>query len=222
MKPIPSPHDRFFRASFGRRDIAGDFLRHHLPGELLAGIDLDTLVIARDSYITKELRTSYSDLVYQVRWGDGELHIYLLFEHKSQPDRWTALQVLRYVVLGGEQYRRQHPRARYLPPVYPLVFYHGPGRWRMPRNFQDLVRPLSPVLEPFVPRFHYALHDISPRGDAEIRGEVLTRLVQLALRHIHDGEPLARLADLLGLIARVIERDPTALELLEALLRYYV
>jgi predicted transposase YdaD len=58
MDPIPNPHDRFFRESFGRRDIARDFLRHHRPGELLAQLDLETLAIAKDSYITKELRTS--------------------------------------------------------------------------------------------------------------------------------------------------------------------
>lgn len=58
MDPTPNPHDRFFRESFGRRDIARDFLRHHLPEELLAQLDLETLTIAKDSYVTKELRTS--------------------------------------------------------------------------------------------------------------------------------------------------------------------
>jgi hypothetical protein len=37
------PHDCFFRKSFGRSDIAHDFLRHHLPVELLDEIDLATL-----------------------------------------------------------------------------------------------------------------------------------------------------------------------------------
>ncbi len=99
MDPIPIPHDRFFRESFGRREIAQDFLSHQLPEDLLAGIDLETLAIGKDSYISKELRTSYSDLVYTVGYRGGELKIYLLFEHKSQPEHWTALQLLRNVVL---------------------------------------------------------------------------------------------------------------------------
>ena len=53
------------------------------------------------------------------------MKIYLLFEHKSQPEHWTALQLLRYVVAGGEQYLKQHRKAQRLPPVYPLVLYHG-------------------------------------------------------------------------------------------------
>jgi len=101
------------------------------------------------------------------------------------------------------------------------VIYHGKGRWRAPRNFHDLIAPLPTVLAPFVPRFTYALHDISARTNAEIKGAVLTRLVQLAMRWIFSKEPLARLGDLLTLIEQVEDRT-TALEILESLLRYYV
>jgi len=139
-----------------------DFLRHHLPPELLAEIDLETLEISK-----------------------------------------------------------QHPKARRLPPIYPLVIYHGKGRWRAPRNFHDLIAPLPTVLAPFVPRFTYALHDISARTNAEIKGAVLTRLVQLGMRWIFSKEPRARLGDLLTLIEQVEDRT-TALEILESLLRYYV
>jgi len=80
---------------------------------------------------------------------------------------------------------------------------------------------LPEALVPYVPQFRYALHDISPRGSTEIKGEALTRLVQLALRHIYSNQPLERLRELLKLIEQVIEQ-PTALEVLESLLRYYV
>ena len=221
MNEIATPHDTFFRESFGRREIALDFLRHHLPAELLAEIDLETLEISKDTYVSADLRSAYSDLVYRVRHRDGPLTIYVLFEHKSSPEHWTALQLLRYLVAEGDAYRKQHPKARLLPPVYPLVIYHGKRRWRAPGNFQDLIAPLPAVLSPYVPRFTYALHDISARTNAQIKGEVLTRLVQLAMRWIFSQEPLARLSDLLTLIEQVEDRA-TALEILESLLRYYV
>ncbi|WP_295437475.1 Rpn family recombination-promoting nuclease/putative transposase [uncultured Thiodictyon sp.] len=40
MDAITAPHDAFFRESFGRRDVALDFLRHHLPPELLTAMAL--------------------------------------------------------------------------------------------------------------------------------------------------------------------------------------
>ena len=44
--------------------------------------------------------------MYTVGYRGGELKVYLLFEHKSPPEPWTALQLLRYVVSGGKQYRK--------------------------------------------------------------------------------------------------------------------
>ena len=108
-----------------------------------------------------------------------------------------------------------------LPPVYPIVLYHGHSRWTGARCFQELVAPLPNALVPYVPQFCYQLHDISPHGAAAIKGQVLTRLILLALRYIYDDQPLERLRELLGLIDQIADRS-TALEVLESLLRYFV
>ncbi|WP_295445261.1 Rpn family recombination-promoting nuclease/putative transposase [uncultured Thiodictyon sp.] len=221
MDEIATPHDAFFRESFGRREIALDFLRHQLPAEVLAEVDLGTLEISKDTYVSTDLRSAYSDLVYRLRYRDTRLNVYLLFEHKSSPEHWTLLQLLRYIAAEGQEYRKQHPHARRLPPIYPLVIYHGERHWRAPRSFHELVAPLPSALAPFVPQFTYALHDISARTDAEIKGDVLTRLVQLAMRWIFSKEPVERLNELLTLIEQIQDRA-TALEILESLLRYYV
>jgi len=221
MDAIATPHDTFFRESFGRREIAVDFLRSQLPAALLTEIDLGTLEIAKDTYVSADLRAAYSDLVYRVRHRDGPLCIYLLFEHKSQPEHWTLLQLLRYITAEGEAYRKQHPAAKRLPPVYPMVIYHGRRAWQAPSHFHQLIAPLPPALEPFVPDFTYALHDLSARSNAEIKGDVLTRLVQLALRWIFSDQPIERLRELIALIEQVQDRS-TAVAVLESLLRYYV
>jgi len=39
-----------------------------------------------------------------------------------------AARVLRYVTRIWDQYEREHPKARRLPAVIPLVVYQGPGR----------------------------------------------------------------------------------------------
>ncbi|WP_459874033.1 Rpn family recombination-promoting nuclease/putative transposase, partial [Endothiovibrio diazotrophicus] len=88
-------------------------------------------------------------------------------------------------------------------------------------DFHELVAPLPEALRPFVPHFRYALHDISSHSETEIRGEVLTRLVQLALRHIYSDRPAERLAELVALMVEVLESEG-APAILESLLRYYV
>jgi len=79
MDDIANPHDAFFRESFGRREIAQDFLRNQLPPDLLAEVDLGTLGVSKDSYVATDLRSAYSDLVYRVRCRDGDLSVYLLY-----------------------------------------------------------------------------------------------------------------------------------------------
>lgn len=221
MSELGSPHDRYFRESFGHIEVARDFLRHQLPPALLALVDLDTLEVSPDTHVAADLRADWSDLVYRLTGRDGGLDVYLLFEHKSHPEYWTLLQLLRYVVASGERHRQQNPQARRLPPVYPLVLYHGEERWRAPASFHDLVAPLPAVLVPFVPQFRYALHDISARRGAELKGAVLTRLTLLALRHIFSDQPIARLGELLALI-RQIEDQTEATRILYTLLHYYL
>ena len=125
------------------------------------------------------------------------------------------------ILASGELYRDQNPQAKTLPPIYPLVLYHGQAHWRAPARFHDLIDPLPEAIKPLVPQFGYALYDISAKSRTEIKGEVLSRLVQLALRHIHSDQPGERFRELLELMAKV-SRDPTALDILESLLRYYV
>jgi hypothetical protein len=50
MDDIANPHDVYFRESFGRSEIARDFLRVHLPDVVLAEVDLDSLEISKDTY----------------------------------------------------------------------------------------------------------------------------------------------------------------------------
>lgn len=96
---------------------------------------------------------------------------------------------------------------------------YGHKVWHAPSDFHALVRPLPAALQPDVPQFRYTLHDLSARTNAEIKGDVLTRLVQLAMRWIFSQESLEHLERLIALIDQIADRD-TALESLESLLRY--
>ncbi len=128
---------------------------------------------------------------------------------------------MRYIAAQGDQYRKQHPDAGRLPPVYPMVIYHGQERWQAPTSFHGLVEPLPEDIKGLVPSFSYHLVDLSERTDAEIKGAVLTRLAQLALRWVFSHQPVERLRELLALIDRIDDRE-TAVDILESLLRYYV
>jgi len=89
------------------------------------------------------------------------------------------------------------------------------------RYGNGLVEPLPADIKGLVPSFSYHLVDLSERTNAEIKGAVLTRLAQLALRWVFSNQPIERLRELLILIEQIDDRE-TAVEVLESLLRYYV
>jgi predicted transposase/invertase (TIGR01784 family) len=217
---LTDPHDCFFRETFSRREVAEDFLKNYLPPALVDRIDWPSLAITKDTFVEKALRKHFSDLVYDARYGTGKLKIYLLLEHKSHPDPWVSLQLLRYQVRIWELHRKQHPDQK-LPPIVPLVLYHGKHHWRIPDRFEALFEAVDTPLQPYLPAFRHELCDLHLPAPEAIRGTVLNRLILLALKHVFDPQPQRTLAKLLRLVREILNRD-TALEMLEVLLRYYV
>jgi len=59
LDTVAPPHDTFFRDSFTRREVAHDFLRCQLPADLLAELDLTTLEIGKDTYVSSDLRPPF-------------------------------------------------------------------------------------------------------------------------------------------------------------------
>jgi predicted transposase/invertase (TIGR01784 family) len=219
-QPIPDPHDSFFREAFSRAEVAEAALREYLPPAIANGIDWASLAISKDSFIEKALRKHFSDLVYSARYGGRDVKIYLLLEHKSSPDHWVALQLLRYKTRLWELHRKQRP-GKPLPPVIPLVLYHGRQHWRVPEDFHALFGELDAALAAYTPRFRYELCDLRLPEPGRIRGKVLGRLVLLALKHAFDPDPKRALENIVPLAGEILDRD-TSLEMLEVVLRYYV
>jgi hypothetical protein len=53
----------------------------------------------------------------------GDL-LYMLVEHPSSPDPFMPLRLLRHIDRILDRYRRDHPGARHLPAVIPVVLSH--------------------------------------------------------------------------------------------------
>ncbi|HOU93774.1 MAG TPA: Rpn family recombination-promoting nuclease/putative transposase, partial [Polyangiaceae bacterium] len=95
---VTEPHDKLFREAMSNGKDAAAMLRAVLPAALVAELDLDELRLEPGTFVDEELRRSQSDVLLRTRHRGREASVYVLFEHKSGPDRWTVLQVLRYMV----------------------------------------------------------------------------------------------------------------------------
>ncbi len=216
---VHHPHDHFFRESFRKREIIENFLQEYLPPVLLNEIDLDTLQLEEGSYIDEELRIHQTDMLYRVQTiRNQRLWLYLLFDHKSAPDRWVILQLLRYMVRIWEE-NKPTRKTDYLPPILPLVLYHGEQNWQLATDMHALFGTLPAPLQPYTPQFNYQLHNFSYRSDVEIKGKIWLQVCLMTLRSIFDPRLRQQLPQLVDLVFRLSEQE-TGLEYIYTILYY--
>ena len=73
-----NPYNSLFRQVWSDPENAKGFLSAWLPEKTVAVMNMESLEICRDSYVSKSLRTYYSDILYKIRLADSEGYIYLL------------------------------------------------------------------------------------------------------------------------------------------------
>lgn len=213
---IHNPHDRFFRESFGRIEIARNYLEEYLPADLRRLLDLSEMTRQDGSFIDETMQAHQTDIIYQVRLHNGQrAYVYFLFEHKSYPDPQVAFQLLRYLVRFWEQ---QLKESQMLAPIIPLVIYHGERVWQTPIDFfSRLGAPEG--LRPYQPDFHYHLSDFSHLSDEEIRGQIWLRVSLSVLRAIFNPHLRQELEGLVALMFQLSEQR-TGLEYIRTILYY--
>ena len=227
---IPNPHDLIFKAVFGQPEHARGALRAILPAALAEAVDWSTIALQPGSFVDAALTHQHTDLLYAATWRDGgEALVYLLFEHQSAPptEGLMAERVLRYEVRIWDRWRADHPRAKTLPAILPIVLYHGASLWPEPPSFDallDVPAGLRPAIEPYLVRFTYLLHDLSKISDEELRdGAMRTALAKLVAMCFKYARTRADFLQILGRwmdVAREVVRAPHGLEALAQVMRY--
>ncbi len=202
MADLPRPHDALFRALLCDPERARDFLRDHLPNDI-AGQLADTLPeIIEGSFVDEALAGSQSDLLLKVRLATGrDAFAYVLAEHKSTPDPGLPLQLASYMVRIWKRHGRTSKTG--LPPIIPLVVYHGTDRWSVPDGLAEMVATDNAALT-FLPGERYILRNLRQleihalsrnaglrAGFIAMRQEALAHLAEMA-ESLPEGSDLRR------------------------------
>jgi predicted transposase/invertase (TIGR01784 family) len=215
-----------FRRIFGVPENMASQLRAVLPPGLTARLDLTRLAPVAGSFVDEALRWRHSDLLFTAPLDGRDAYVYLLAEHQSSDDPLMAFRMLRYVTRIWDQHLREHPNARLLPAVIPLVVHHGPAPWVSPVQVLDLI-DLSPsaaqAVRPYLPRLEFLLDDL-PRADGpQLRDRNLTppALITLLLLKSASGNPSlpAELRPWAGQLRAILDQ-PGGAEVFIAILTY--
>jgi predicted transposase YdaD len=230
---VGNPHDALFRRTFGRPEHAAPLLRALLPSVLVAAIDWSTLTPVPTSGVDDRLRSGHCDVAFTVVLAGRRVLLYVLFEHKSRPDRWTVLQVLAYMVRTWQDLLRATPRPRRLPPILPVVVHCGRRPWRAStslRSLLDLGRlpaGLRKAIVAMQPQFACVPHDFAGRSEAEVRAMALSlhglwslACMQFIATQRDDDDAVAKAIADWADVARQALVSPTGQDALDAVTSY--
>lgn len=153
--------DSGYKLLFSHPELVADLLHGFVPEPWVAEVDFTTLTPVKGSEVSDGLRQRHDDVVWKIRLREQWLYVYVVIEFQAESDPFMALRLLVYVGLLYQDLLRRNelPADGRLPPVLPLVLYHGTAPWTGAVAFQDLLAPAPPGLERYQPRFHSLLLD---------------------------------------------------------------
>lgn len=187
-----SPHDRYLRLVLKIGIVTRETLRAFLPPEQLALLNLGTLSLASESFVSDDLKASLSDVVYTCETTDGRpVRICLLFEHKSvSTGRYIYVQLGRYLLNIQEEDIRQGRESFTL--TIPVLIYNGELLWDVP-PLREQYGSVQPELQGYILHFDIVYVNLQALSDEAIEGlhefQVL-RNVLLALKHAREDDYL--------------------------------
>jgi len=179
---MATPHDKFFKEMFSKKEVAEAFIKNYFPQDLLEMFNADELEISKDSFVDEDLKEFFSDVVYRIKLNNREAFIYCLFEHKSYPDKKVPLQLLKYMTKIWNLHLKQNDFEK-LPVILPLLIYHGDKRYNISKRFIPMVNT-QPNTKKFTPDFEYLFFDFSKYTDQQILGSIQ---LQITLKILYSA-----------------------------------
>jgi predicted transposase/invertase (TIGR01784 family) len=184
MNQLNNPHDKFFKETFSRLEVAQSFIEEVFPPDLLERLNLSALKRVNDSFTDAELEEYLADIVYQTEYAGQKTLVTLLFEHKSYVQKYPHLQLLQYILNVWKEERKQKKK---LSVVIPIIIHHGEGTWKY-KSMKSYFKGLHPSLDRFIPDFDYLLFTLDKIDDNQIANfqNLLLSVTTMLLKHSHD------------------------------------
>lgn len=199
MKKVKNPHDRYFKKAMSIKKVAKDFFEQHLATEILDHIDLNTLSLQSNSFVSKKLKSRFSDLLYQVMLDGKSAYLYLLVEHQNKAEKLMPLRILEYQLDIMRMHCERH-KTNELPIVVPMVFYNGDQTYSYSTDIFALFGASQHRLAKLCLLQPFHLVDLTQIEDDELRRHAWSGLMEMLMKYAHKRD----LYELLNFLKSVI------------------
>ncbi len=137
-----------------------------MPKDLVSSIELSSLNLLKESYISSELGEYFSDLGFETKLlgFEEQIDIAILFEHKSAPDKNVLIQVGYYMF---SHWFKRIERTEKLKIVIPIIYYQGKKAWELPQ-LSTLFKEFPENIIDFLPKMKHIFISLNHIKDDQI------------------------------------------------------
>ena len=189
---VHQPDDKLFKTVMQEKENAAEYLKTYYP-ELAKSLELSTLEILREKFSIPNMKIFDADISYRCQFKDSEekLMLNFLWENKSKPEKYIAIQVGLYLFL--RYYQMVKTTGQKLEPVMPLVFYNGKEDW-IPQTMSQLFEnhPFYELFKKAIPNFEFHFTDVKKIPHEQLLAIELAffRSAMIAMANKHDSNLL--------------------------------
>ena len=199
-KRLQTPHDRFFKAMFGKTAVISSFVNTYLFPNSNLDIDYNLSCAIKNDTVDGFLNEFRSDIVYRLFDKTRSLFIYILFEHKSSPDKRTIIQLKHYLNSIENDISEDE---KHEGPIL-IVIYHGRRKWNISLSL-NLDLP-NPALQKHFSKLEYLLFDFSHTPDEKILGSPQLRLAILGLKYVRTRSIIKKIDQIIVILKEMIDK----------------
>lgn len=195
--------DNIFKVIFSKPELFIEFLQSFVKIDLFDDLQPSDIEDMSERYLPLYHDSKESDTIKRIHLkGDTPLFVIAILEHESKVNYRASFKMLQYMALVLNEYEKEvnqkKPKASYAkdfkyPPVLPIIFYDGPGKWTAARNFYDKTE-LNAAFEKYIPKFEYELVNLNDYSQTDIAqfGNALSVVMIMDKIRTPDGMSLLK------------------------------
>ena len=170
------------REIFKNDTLTSQFLRNYTNIPIFANVqpeDIEDVSQKYRAFLGVEYESDTIKKVY-IRREDGilerEVYVISLIEHKSDIDYDVAMQLLRYMTVIWQEYKKNRNKEnkdaskrknfRY-PLIIPIVYYEGSKKWTADLHLKDQI-DFAEGMEKYIPDFAYQIVSVNQYTNEEL------------------------------------------------------
>ena len=198
MAKIHKAKDSSLKLILGDHELFAEFLRDFINIGVLKDIAPENIEDITERLLPLFNEQKDSDVIKRIKLkGDKPFYIISVVEHESKVNFRASYKMLQYIALILNDYEKEINKSKRgiiytkgfkYPPVLPIVFYDGEGKWTAETNFLNRTE-MSLVFEKYIPKFEYELICLKEYGvdDLMMFGDTLSLIMIIDKIKTPDG-----------------------------------